>query len=451
MIIAEMRNYTNRKVIQACNHAQGSALGEQLFALCMLTANVEHMSMRIDSLTPKYAPSPLIFRGRRHVIAQLMKLPMVQAFRKWKAALSEDGDEDGDEKGMKNVENIYVKKEKMEEWMEAALIKQLETALHSIHLKQDKLQEWMEAALMDIKDSFQVLMKTQELKGSPQKLQAKSQISTDTFETKERAEETELRNQKQTSVLELQGHQQAADRLLEEERARQEAELSSQKQAFVQLNFNRGTAGGLPRGRFLTPSTEHQQTADTTRRLYVEKSRMSMMRSFAGSNSKDLGDEHTKSLPMMLKYTHAGIVVDQKSISTGSAETFVVCPIANERAEEAEMRNQKQTYVLELQGHQQAADRLLEEERARQEAELSSQNQAFEQQQLPRGRFLTTSTEYHQTGSSLREQADVVMIQRDSSRASLLQAERVASSSVNVTTMSQHSVQSALFLLARQW
>ena len=95
----------------------------------------------------------------------------------------------------------------------------------------------------------------------------------------------------------------------------------------VKPNFNRSTAGGLPRGQFLTTSTENQQIAVTTRRRYVEKSRMPM-------------------------------------ISTGSAETFVVWPVAaKERAEE---------------------------------------KQAFEQQQLPHGRFLksrpSNSSNYHMVG-----------------------------------------------------
>jgi hypothetical protein len=63
MILSEMRNYTNRKVIYAFNHPQGSARDEQLFALRMLTANMEHMSERINSLTPQFAASTLTFKA----------------------------------------------------------------------------------------------------------------------------------------------------------------------------------------------------------------------------------------------------------------------------------------------------------------------------------------------------------------------------------------------------
>jgi hypothetical protein len=85
MILAEMRNYTNRKVVHAFNHPRGSARDEQLFALRMSTANMEHMSMRIQSLTPQYAASTLTFKGRAKVVAQIMRQPMVKCFKKWNA------------------------------------------------------------------------------------------------------------------------------------------------------------------------------------------------------------------------------------------------------------------------------------------------------------------------------------------------------------------------------
>jgi hypothetical protein len=85
MILAEMRNYTNRKVIHAFNHPQGSSRDDQLFALRMLTANMEHMSMRIQSLTPQYATSTLTFNGRAKEVAQIMRQPMVKCFKKWNA------------------------------------------------------------------------------------------------------------------------------------------------------------------------------------------------------------------------------------------------------------------------------------------------------------------------------------------------------------------------------
>ena len=66
MILSEMHNYTDRKVIYAFNHPQGSARDEQLFALRMLTANMEQMSERINSLTPQFATSTLAFKvGQR--------------------------------------------------------------------------------------------------------------------------------------------------------------------------------------------------------------------------------------------------------------------------------------------------------------------------------------------------------------------------------------------------
>jgi hypothetical protein len=207
MILSEMRNYTNRKVIYAFNHPQGSARDEQLFALRMLTANMEHMSERIHSLTPQFAASTLTFKGRAKVVAQMMRHPMVKCFKKWKAwmaALSTHGD------GIESIptlhsgpslQDIYVKQELMETALAtvtAALIEH-KTALAT-----------MTAAVMQIQGSLHT---------------TKSPVA-----TKERAEEAELSNQKQTCVADLKQQLQEQQQDIQQ----LQAELRNQKQTFVQ-------------------------------------------------------------------------------------------------------------------------------------------------------------------------------------------------------------------------
>ena len=69
-------------ILYAFNNPQGSPT-ERLFALRMITANIEQLSNRINSLTPQYEPSTLKFKVKKHVVTQMMKLP---SFHKGKEA-----------------------------------------------------------------------------------------------------------------------------------------------------------------------------------------------------------------------------------------------------------------------------------------------------------------------------------------------------------------------------
>ncbi len=186
-------------------------------------------------MTPQYAPSTLSFKVKKNVVAQMMKQPMMRSFKQWKEALSAHADSKGTSDKPDAISSI----------------EHFETTVHSgpnledIYVKQELMETALAtviAAVMEIKDSLR-LIPAADLGGDLETREPKSQISqhrhsngsAETFvvcpvAAKERAEEAELRNQKQTYVADLQQLQVQQHGLQQ-----LQAELRDQKPTSVQF------------------------------------------------------------------------------------------------------------------------------------------------------------------------------------------------------------------------
>ena len=84
MILGQMRSFTNRKVVNALNKAQDDNASEQLFALCIIMANIESLSSRIDSIAP---PPVTKEKSMKEILKKWNQGPMIKCFNTWKSYL----------------------------------------------------------------------------------------------------------------------------------------------------------------------------------------------------------------------------------------------------------------------------------------------------------------------------------------------------------------------------